>query len=41
VGNGFNLVQGQRKAGGIKVSVLNIYSPCDLGMKRRQWANIR
>ncbi|KAL5175340.1 hypothetical protein HKD37_08G021565 [Glycine soja] len=36
VGNGFNLVQGQRKAGGIKVSVLNIYSPCDLGMKRRQ-----
>ena len=40
VGCGFILLEGKWIKDSIRVSILNIYAPCDLQRKRQQWEEI-
>jgi len=41
VGCGFIYLEGTWIADGVKVSIVNIYSPCEVGLKRNLWDQIR
>ena len=41
VGSGFILLEGTWKGDGEKITIVNIYSPCDANLKRNLWNLIR
>ena len=40
IGSGFISLEGTWKGDGEKITIVNIYSPCDVNLKRNLWGQI-